>query len=247
MDNLNGQVINVNGQQAATQPVVQPTPQVGNMQVAQATMQTLNGNVQAMFSQDQVNSIVSGRVNPLNTRIQDLTAQLAQAQQLSNSYLNELNGFKQRDMALKAGIPSQFVDFAVFEANKLAVSGKSFEAAIQEFATANVALFGTPQMSSQQQDANVTPNNAQAVQQNPANSTQTAQPQQQNVQGQVASNVQTTQSVPYVQQVQGVQALPNPQSVGASTYTGVGNSVITNNSVESEVAAFLAKKGVKKI
>ena len=86
MNNSGSQVTNVNGQVVAQQQQVQaqvvntvPVQQpVVNVQPAQ--------NTQAMFTQEQLNSIISGRINPLNQKIQELNAQLAQAQQLSQSY-----------------------------------------------------------------------------------------------------------------------------------------------------------------
>ena len=186
MNNSGSQVTNVNGQVVAQQQQVQaqvvntvPVQQpVVNVQPAQ--------NTQAMFTQEQLNSIISGRINPLNQKIQELNAQLAQAQQLSQSYLNELTGFKNRESAVKAGVPAQFVDFAVFEASKLAVNGKSFDDAIKEYVASNGSLFGVSQMSNQVQQT-ASP----AVQQttqgvaNPAQNVQT----QQTVGNQVTSNV----------------------------------------------------------
>lgn len=254
MDNIGNQVTNVNGQVVAQQQQVQaqvvntvPVQQpVVNVQPAQ--------NTQAMFTQEQLNSIISGRINPLNQKIQELNTQLAQAQQLSQSYLNELTGFKNRESAVKAGVPAQFVDFAVFEASKLAVNGKSFDDAIKEYVASNGQLFGVSQMNNQTQQT-VSP----AVQQvtqgvaNPAQSVQT----QQVVDNQVTNNVggMAVQSALNTNNVQGVSASQlnvadtfNTQSnvqYGATTIQSAGNPANVN-SIDSQVDAFLKAHNLRK-
>lgn len=254
MDNIGNQVTNVNGQVVAQQQQVQaqvvntvPVQQpVVNVQPAQ--------NTQAMFTQEQLNSIISGRINPLNQKIQELNTQLAQAQQLSQSYLNELTGFKNRESAVKAGVPAQFVDFAVFEASKLAVNGKSFDDAIKEYVASNGQLFGVSQMNNQTQQT-VSP----AVQQvtqgvaNPAQSVQT----QQVVDSQVTNNVggMAVQSASNTNNVQGVSASQlnvadtfNTQSnvqYGATTIQSAGNPANVN-SIDSQVDAFLKAHNLRK-
>lgn len=134
------QQIGAVGQQGQVSEVVQQQPNV---------VQQNAQNFQPMFTQEQLNGIIQGRVNPLNQRITDLNQQLAQSQQLANSYLAELTGYKNREVAMSAGIPAHLVDFAVFEASKLAVNGKSFADAIKEFMTSNQQLFVNPQMGNQ--------------------------------------------------------------------------------------------------
>ena len=254
MNNSGSQVTNVNGQVVAQQQQVQaqvvntvPVQQpVVNVQPAQ--------NTQAMFTQEQLNSIISGRINPLNQKIQELNAQLTQAQQLSQSYLNELTGFKNRESAVKAGVPAQFVDFAVFEASKLAVNGKSFDDAIKEYVASNGSLFGVSQMSNQVQQT-ASP----AVQQttqgvaNPAQNVQT----QQTVGNQVTSNVSGmfVQGALNTSSVQGVSASQsnvantfNTQSnvqYGATTVQSAGNPANVN-SIDSQVDAFLKAHNLRK-
>lgn len=249
MSDFGNQVTNVNGQVVAQQQQVQaqvvntvPVQQpVVNVQPAQ--------NTQAMFTQEQLNSIISGRINPLNQKIQELNTKLAQEQQLSQSYLNELTGFKNRESAVKAGVPAQFVDFAVFEASKLAVNGKSFDDAIKEYVASNGQLFGVSQMNNQTQQT-VSP----AVQQvtqgvaNPAQNVQT----QQVVGNQVTSNVSgmAVQSAINTNNVQSastnqlnVQGAINPQSnvqYGATNIQSAGNPANVNN-VDSVVDAYLKK------
>lgn len=256
MDNIGNQVTGVNGQVVAQQQQVQaqvvntvPVQQpVVNVQPAQ--------NTQAMFTQEQLNSIISGRINPLNQKIQELNAQLAQAQQLSQSYLNELTGFKNRESAVKAGVPAQFVDFAVFEASKLAVNGKSFEDAMKEYVASNGSLFGVSQMNNQVQQT-ASP----AVQQTtqgvaiPAQNVQTQQVS--TVNGQVAGQATNQNAVNnqvantnvanngIVQQSVGVSLPQTNVQYGATSVQTAGNPANVN-SVDSEVDAFLKSRGLRK-
>lgn len=225
MDNVVNAVDNVNGQQA--QPVAQPVAQVAQQPVAQpqvvqpVAQPVVQPNTQAMFTQEQLNSIISGRINPLNQKIQELNGQLANEQKLSASYLNELNGYKHRESATKAGVPAQFVDFAVFEANKLAVNGKSFDDAIKEYVSANATLFGVSQQG-EQAPASTAPSGQQATGVSVA-PTQPAQPLQNN------------------------QA-PNAAAVIAFGATGVqgGGNPSGNANLDSDVEAFLKSRGLKK-
>jgi hypothetical protein len=256
MNNIGNQVTNVNGQVVAQQQQVQaqvvntvPVQQpVVNVQPAQ--------NTQAMFTQEQLNSIISGRINPLNQKIQELNAQLAQAQQLSQSYLNELTCFKNRESAVKAGVPAQFVDFAVFEASKLAVNGKSFEDAMKEYVASNGSLFGVSQMNNQVQQT-ASP----AVQQttqgvaSPAQNVQTQQvstvndqvagqaTNQNAVNNQVANTNVANNGI--VQQTDGVSLPQTNVQYGATSVQTAGNPANVN-SVDSEVDAFLKSRGLRK-
>ena len=243
MNGLDGQMTNVTGQ-LGVQPQQMQAQVVNQAPVQQpvVTNQQVQNN-QALFTQDQLNSIISGRINPLNQKINDLNTQLAQAQQLSQSYLNELTGFKQRDAAVKAGVPAQFVDFAVFEANKLAVNGKTFEDALKEYVASNSSLFGVSQNGSQVQPT-PTPVVGQTTQV-VANPAQTIQAQQNNngAVG-VVSNAQVVNTQPVVanQNVQpsvGVAPQMNVQ-YGATNIQSAGNPANVNN-MDSIVKAYLKK------
>ena len=210
MNNLDGQMTNSQqgaiqqtNQQAQVAPVVQPV-QYGAVQGSQPS--------QALFTQEQLNSIISNRINPLNQKISDLTNQLEQANKLSESYLSELTGYKNREVATKQGVPSKFVDFAVFEASKLAINGKSFEDAMKEYVSSNQQLFGIPDNSSQVNVTTQTPVVQQPTQGivNPAqtidaqNSLNQGYPQQQSIPIQApqqnirfgTTGIQNTQSTP---------------------------------------------------
>lgn len=248
MDGLDGQMTNVNGQLCVQQQQVQS--QVVNQAPVQqpvVTNQPVQNN-QALFTQEQLNNIISGRINPLNQKISELNAQLAQAQQLSQSYLNELTGFKQRDVAVKAGVPTQFVDFAVFEANKLAVNGKTFDDALKEYVASNGSLFGVSQNGSQVQPTQ-TPAVGQTTQ-GVAIPAQTNQVQQTVNGAQVVTQnaqVTNTQQVVANQNVQpsiGVVPQMNVQ-YGATSVQTAGNPANTNN-IDSQVDAFLKSHNLKK-
>lgn len=259
MDMLSGHVATQSGMAVgAVGGQASVVPQVGVTQQVQASTPSSVGvpDSQVLFTQEQVNSIVGGRVNPLNQRVSDLTAQLAQSQQVANSYLNELNGYKQREMARSAGVPEMFINYAVFEASKLAVDGKEFSAALNEFVQANSQLFVNPQTVGQQ----VAKAPAQGVMQNaaqPNQAMQMATPAGQQVQFSMVGKVagQGTQSVPAaspvgmqlgVSQPQMVQQVQAPAQLGSSGVVGVGGSVTDVNLVDSAVTALLTKKGVVK-
>lgn len=248
MNGLDGQMTNVNGQVGVQQQQMQA--QVVNTAPVQQPVVTNQPvpNNQALFTQEQLNSIISGRINPLNQKISELNAQLTQAQQFSQSYLNELTGFKQRDVAVKTGVPTQFVDFAVFEANKLAVNGKTFEDALKEYVASNGSLIGVSQSGGQGQPTQ-TPAVGQPTQ-GVANPAQTNQVQQtiNGAQG-VVPNAQVPNTQPVVVN-QGVQPTVgvSPQMTvqyGATSVQTAGNPANTNN-VDSQVDAFLKARGLKK-
>lgn len=255
MSDFGNQMTNVNVQGVSTQ-TQQAQAQVVTQQLANQTLvnnQQIQNN-QALFTQEQLNSIISNRINPLNQKIQELNTQLAQEQQLSQSYLNELTGFKNRESAVKAGVPAQFVDFAVFEASKLAVNGKSFDDAMKEYVASNGQLFGVSQMNNQTQQT-VSPAVQQVTQDvaNPAQSVQTKQV----VGNQVTSNVggMAVQSALNTNNVQSastnqlnVQSSINTQSnvqYGATNIQSAGNPANVNN-IDSQVDAFLKAHNLRK-
>ena len=246
--------------------VPQGQPQVGQPLVQNTVVQP-NPQGQATFTQEQVNGIVQNRVNALNQKVSELTNQLAQSQQLANTYYTELNGFKQREAVIKAGVPSQFVDFAVFEANKLAVNGKSFDDAVKEYVAANQQLFVIPQVQSNQvapANNNNTPSGVAPTQ--PAVAASQIAPVQQ--QTPIVQNnlppvgTQVANAQPVVAQPVGV--IPNT-NVGVVSQIGAGAPVgaaqvqtgatgsmgygmssgaLSPNTVDSAVSAFLKGKGI---
>lgn len=245
MDNITGGVVQT--QPIQSQPIqngqVQQNVQVQPVQpIVQAQPQPQQ-NVQ-LFTQEQVNSIVGGRVNQLNQKNAELSAQINQLTQLNADYLAKLTGYQNKEIAAKAGVPAQFVDYAIYEAGKLAVNGKSFEDAIKEIASANAQLFGANQMGNQ--SAPVTPN-GQQIQQGlaPIQATQQQAPQAQ-PQIQAQAQVQPSQAQPIVQPT---QAQPQPaqyQAVQPTVFSGATSVAqpngISSNNLNAEVSAFLASK-----
>ena len=226
MNNLDSQT--ANQQQGITQQVNQQA-QVApvNQPVQFSVVQPAQPNP-SLFTQEQLNSIISNRINPLNQKISDLTAQLEQANKLSESYLSELTGYKNREVATKQGVPSKFVDFAVFEASKLAINGKSFEDAMKEYVSSNQQLFNVPNNNSQVASSTNTPVEQQTTQGvvNPA----------QVVNAQIPSN----QGYAPQNGVQPTNQNSNTQPIQYGT-TGVQNtnSLPVNNNIESQVNEFL--------
>ena len=234
MNEVGNVVTNVNGQQSGGEQQV--VTQVAQQPVVQTQVQQPQSS-QALFTQDQLNSIISGRINPLNQKISELSNQLADQQKLSATYLTELNGYKNREAAVAAGVPQQFVDYAVFEAQKLAVNGKSMEDAIKEFVSANATLFGNPQQGVQG-NASTTPNGQQPTGVS-ATPTQTTQQQQS-----IPNQAQAQATQPQAGQPQAsVQA--QPAQFGSTTIQGGGNPANTAG-VDADVDAFLRSRGLKK-
>lgn len=134
--------------------VVQGTEQQGAEQAAQSVVvvappqgsgEKASNNQQGLFNQEQLNLIIQSRVNPLNDKIKTLNEQLSKAQDEVAQYKAQVEGFAQKESAKKLGIADAFIDFAIFNAQKLAVDGKTFEVALGEYVNANKALLGIPE------------------------------------------------------------------------------------------------------
>lgn len=138
--NQNGVQTTQTQQQVQPQVVVVSAPAANNDNGKPES----SANNAKLFSQDELNAIVQSRVNNLNQKITDLNGQLAKATADASAYKAQLEGFAQKEQAVKLGIKSEFIDFAIFNANKLAVDGKTFEVALGEYAAANKALLGIP-------------------------------------------------------------------------------------------------------
>ncbi len=186
---------------------------VGQTGGAVATVQQ-QANVQNVFTQEQVNSIVAGRVNELNQKIVELTNLNAQLQASANQYSSELNNLRAESALMKEGVNPMMKDFVAFEVNKLAVNGKTFDTALKEFKAVNGHMFT-----------------------NTNNTTQTGQGQ---AQGGVASNpvgvVGAQQAVQTVQSVAGVTgvAASNGAVMGVQQQNNVANAVNTQNASMSQ-------------
>lgn len=217
MDNVVNQVSNVEANGGVVQSQVQ-TQGANNVPAQQPVVIVQpNHNAQRTFTQDELNAIIGHRMSEKNAKIDELTKQLAEEQKKSGAYLDELNGYKNNDIAAKAGVPEEMREYAIFEAGKLAVNGKSFEDAMKELVAAKSSLFGVSNTNGQPSQPANTPNAGQ-VQQGVANPAQTVQGQQTNVTNPV--QVGTTGSTG----VTVVQSAGNPASV---------------NDIDSQVEAFL--------
>ena len=153
MDNelLNNETVNAGTVEQSVAPQADVTPQ--------STGHT--------FTQEQLNSIISSRINPLNQRVSELSTQLAKAEKLTAQYHDELESYKRKEIALKEGISADLVDYAIFGASKLVSKDKSFEDALKEFKASQATLFGvTQQASGSENGSTQTNNNGQQAQQN---------------------------------------------------------------------------------
>ena len=105
----------------------------------QQTTQTaqVQNNSQRLLTQDQVNDIVAERVNGMTAKYNALNTQYEQLSKNLTTAVNELQTYKNKELATKAGVQSQFVDFVLYEANKMTTDKKGIESAIADFVKAN--------------------------------------------------------------------------------------------------------------
>ena len=163
-----------NDENAATTAATTDNTQTGT--VTSQAGATAQGSEQHLFTQEQLNSIISGRINALNQRVGELSTALEKSNKLTEQYHDELEGYKRKEIALKEGISAELVDYAIFGANKLVSKDKTFEAALKEFKEANKALFGvTQQAGGSENGSTQTNNNGQQAQQTQQASTQQTQ------------------------------------------------------------------------
>jgi hypothetical protein len=164
-----------NDENAATTAATQDNVQTGT--VTSQAGATAQGSEQHLFTQEQLNSIISGRINALNQRVGELSTALEKSNKLTEQYHDELEGYKRKEIALKEGISAELVDYAIFGANKLVSKDKPFEAALKEFKEANKALFGVTQQAGSSGNGSTQANNngqqAQQGTQQPSQTTQT--------------------------------------------------------------------------
>ena len=119
------------------QTQVQQT-QVQQTQVQQ-TQQTeqIQNNSQRLLTQDQVNDIVADRVNGMTAKYNALNTQYEQLSKNLTTAVNELQTYKNKELATKAGVQSQFIDFVLYEAKKNVTDKKGIDSAIADFVKAN--------------------------------------------------------------------------------------------------------------
>ncbi len=157
MDNQNNQ--SVVGNQGGV-------PQVG-----------VQGGGQPLFTQEQVNEIVSKRVNELNVEKAAL-AQSIETYKIELQKANEqVTGYSEQAALVKVGVDPRFSSFLTFEARKKAEECKSsFEEALKTIVTESGSLY----LPVQEVQATVEPTGQQVteVTQQPQQQTQSAAPQQ---------------------------------------------------------------------
>ena len=105
----------------------------------QQTQQTtrVQNNSQRLLTQDQVNDIVAERVNGITAKYNALNTQYEQLSKNLTTAVNELQSYKNKELATKAGVQSQFVDFVLYKAEQMTTDKKGIESAIADFVKAN--------------------------------------------------------------------------------------------------------------
>ena len=112
--------------------------QVQQTQVQQTQQTTqVQNNSQRLLTQDQVNDIVADRVNGMTAKYNALNTQYEQLSKNLTAAIDELQTYKNKELATKAGVQSQFVDFVLYEANKNVTDKNGIDSAIADFVKAN--------------------------------------------------------------------------------------------------------------
>ena len=119
-----------------TNTVKDTNTQQTQVQQTQQTTQVQN-NSQRLLTQDQVNDIVAERVNGMTAKYNALNTQYEQLSKNLTTAVNELQTYKNKELATKAGVQSQFVDFVLYEAKKNVNDKKGIDSAIADFVKAN--------------------------------------------------------------------------------------------------------------
>ena len=109
--------------------------QVQQTQVQQTTQ--VQNNSQRLLTQDQVNDIVAERVNGITAKYNALNTQYEQLSKNLTTAVNELQTYKNKELATKAGVQSQFVDFVLYKAEQMTTDKKGIDSAIADFVKAN--------------------------------------------------------------------------------------------------------------
>lgn len=153
------------GEQNNETPQVVETQQQSTPQVvvvsAPATKES-NGKSEnaGLFTQEQLNAIVSSRVNNLNQKVADLTQKLADANASVNTYKAQVEDYQNKEVAKSMGIADEFVEFAIFNAKKSVSDSKPFKDALKEYADANKQFLHIPEMPAGNNGANPVVNNS---------------------------------------------------------------------------------------
>ena len=127
---------NQNNNNKDTNTVKDTNTQQTQVQQTQQTAQVQN-NSQRLLTQDQVNDIVAERVNGITAKYNALNTQYEQLSKNLTTAVNELQTYKNKELATKAGVQSQFVDFVLYKAEQMTTDKKGIESAIADFVKAN--------------------------------------------------------------------------------------------------------------
>lgn len=119
-----------------TNTVKDTNTQQTQVQQTQQTTQVQN-NSQRLLTQEQVNDIVAERVNGMTAKYNALNTQYEQLSNNLTAAIDELQSYKNKELATKAGVQSQFVDFVLYEAKKNVTDKKGIDSAIADFVKAN--------------------------------------------------------------------------------------------------------------
>lgn len=122
-----------------TQQNVEQGSQQQNTQAAQPAKQV----EQPIFTQEQVNSIVAGRVTQLNTKITGLENDVNTYKSQAEDYKAKYEALEQKSLMTEAGIPASVEDYVRFEVAKLSSNGKSFADNFAEYVKANQSFIDT--------------------------------------------------------------------------------------------------------
>ena len=212
--------VGTQGQQTesnAQQPqIVVLQPQAAPQQ-PQPQQTTPNQSNVGLFTQEQVNAIVSGRVSQLNAKISEMTKTIETLTADTESYKTKIADYETSSALTKAGIPDSLTDYVKFEVGKLSSNGKSFADNLNDYVKANQSFIDSIKQQGQ------------ANQQNNGNG---------NGAGAAAQSNAGMQS-PLLQQLAGKQASNTNGAGTASVQSGQGLSGI-------DVDAVLAKEGLKR-
>lgn len=119
-----------------TNTVKDTNTQQSQVQQTQQTAQ-VKSNSQRLLTQDQVNDIVAERVNGITAKYNALNTQYEQLSKNLTTAVNELQTYKNKELATKAGVQSQFVDFVLYKAEQMTTDKKGIDSAIADFVKAN--------------------------------------------------------------------------------------------------------------
>lgn len=126
----------MDGQNNNTNTNTDTSTQQTQAQTQQQTAQVQN-NSQRLFTQDQLNEIIAERVNGVTAKYNALNTQYDQLSKNLTTAIDELQSYKNKELATKAGVQSQFVDFVLYEAKKNVTDKKGIDSAIADFVKAN--------------------------------------------------------------------------------------------------------------